>query len=209
MNANLYLGEEINSAVNGAGTVVAILVGKIVGDIIVLVVDEIVGIVLINGVIAVVETIVEPNADVVFCPSPLIAAGKSVLWMEASEDGEPGVAANSHSHNHGHASSARCFILLIVSLAHRRCNSYGNVLFSFLLLPPGFYFDYLGQLLFSLALVIPCYLVRSSSFFFFFLVVPRRVFLSSSFRSLCSNHSTIFPVLFQPAAEAQEKEILQ
>lgn len=208
MNANLYLGVEINSAVNGAGTVVAILVGKIVGDIIVLVVDEIVGIVLINGVIAVVETIVEPNADVVFCPSPLIAAGKSVLWMEASEDGEPGVAANSHSHNHGHASSARCFILLIVSLAHRRCNSYGNVLFSFLLLPPGFYFDYLGQLFFF-SFSYPLLSRKIVVLFLFFLVVPRRVFLSSSFRSLCSNHSTIFPVLFQPAAEAQEKEILQ
>ena len=45
---------------------------------------------------------------------------ESVVDGDASEDGEPGVAASSHSHNHGQASSARCFILLIVvSLAHR------------------------------------------------------------------------------------------
>lgn len=54
---------------------------------------------------------------------PVLAAAdddESVVDGEASEDGEPAVAASSHSHNHGQASSARCFILLIVvSLAHR------------------------------------------------------------------------------------------
>lgn len=51
----------------------------------------------------------------------LLADDENVVDAKGSEDGEPAVAANSHSHNHGQASSARCFILLIVvSLAHRQ-----------------------------------------------------------------------------------------
>lgn len=57
----------------------------------------------------------------------LLADDENVVDAKGSEDGEPAVAANSHSHNHGQASSARSFILLIVSLAHRRWNSYGDV----------------------------------------------------------------------------------
>lgn len=124
----MYLGEELNSAVKGADSVVVTLV--LVGEIGNCVVVDIIAVVDEDSVVVIAVVVPIVDKDNVFGAKPPTFdddVGKSVLWMEASEDGVPGVAANNHSHNHGQASSARSFILLIVSLAHRRWNSYNDV----------------------------------------------------------------------------------